>query len=60
MICGKMSEIANPYFERNSLLSEWARQRTWLYRKYFIPEADLKGQRVHLAFKGVDYQMEFS
>jgi beta-mannosidase len=30
-----LGEIPNPYFERNSLLSEWVCQRSWLYRKIF-------------------------
>ena len=52
-------QIPTPYFEQNSLLSEWACQRTWLYRTSFRPEAALCGQRVRLVFEGVDYSAEF-
>lgn len=51
-------EIPDPHFERNSLLSEWVCQRTWLYRRTFTPELALKGRRARLVFKGVDYEME--
>lgn len=55
----KAGEIPNPYIERNSLLSEWISQRTWLYKKTFIVDEEVKGQHVWLHFEGVDYQAEF-
>jgi beta-mannosidase len=55
----KSGEIPDPYVERNSLLSEWISQRTWLYKKTFTVKEDLKGRRIHLHFEGVDYQAEF-
>jgi beta-mannosidase len=32
----KAGEIPNPTFERNSLGSEWAAQRSWVYKKTFV------------------------
>jgi beta-mannosidase len=55
----KQGEIPDPYVDRNSLLSEWIPQRTWLYKKVFTVTGEIKGQRVHLHFEGVDYQAEF-
>jgi beta-mannosidase len=55
----KLGEIPNPYVDRNSLLSEWIPQRTWLYKKAFTVGEEIKGKRVHLHFEGVDYQAEF-
>lgn len=55
----RLGEIPDPYVERNSLLSEWIPQRTWLYKKTFVVGEEIKGQRVHLHFEGVDYQAEF-
>jgi beta-mannosidase len=55
----KAGEIPDPYIERNSLLSEWISQRTWLYKKTFIVDEQVKGQHVWLHFEGVDYQAEF-
>jgi beta-mannosidase len=55
----RLDEIENPYIERNSLLCEWIPQRTWLYKKTFVVDEEMKGQRVHLHFEGVDYQAEF-
>jgi beta-mannosidase len=52
-------EISNPYFERNSLLSEWVCQRSWVYRKHFTADAALEGKRIRLVFQGVDYEAEF-
>jgi beta-mannosidase len=50
--------IPDPYFEQNSLLSEWVPVRSWVYRKtFFIDEEDLSRQ-IHLHFKGVDYEAE--
>ncbi|HKY54323.1 MAG TPA: glycoside hydrolase family 2 TIM barrel-domain containing protein [Anaerolineales bacterium] len=55
----KLDEIPDPYIDRNSLLSEWIPQRTWLYKKSFSVGEEIKGKRVHLHFEGVDYQTEF-
>ena len=55
----KSGEIVDPYVERNSLLIEWIPQRTWLYKKSFTVGEEIRGQRVHLHFEGVDYQAEF-
>src|SRR5215207_92091 len=55
----KSGEIPDPYIGRNSLLSEWIPQRTWLYKKTFMVGEEIKGKRVYLHFKGVDYQAEF-
>ncbi|WP_274650805.1 glycoside hydrolase family 2 protein [Paenibacillus humicola] len=52
-------EVPDPYFERNSLLVEWVPQRTWLYRKTFSVPESLRGRRVKLQFKGVDYAAQF-
>jgi beta-mannosidase len=54
-----LGEIPDPYVDRNSLLSEWIPQRTWLYKKTFMIGEEIKGRRVHLHFEGVDYQAEF-
>ncbi|HET6595286.1 MAG TPA: glycoside hydrolase family 2 TIM barrel-domain containing protein [Anaerolineales bacterium] len=55
----RLGEIPDPYVERNSLLSEWIPQRTWLYKKTFSVGEAVRGNRVHLHFEGVDYQAEF-
>jgi len=55
----KSGEIPDPYIERNSLLCEWISQRTWLYKKAFIVDEELKSLHVWLHFEGVDYQAEF-
>lgn len=55
----QLGEIPDPYVERNSLLCEWVSQRTWLYKKTFIVDEEIKGQHVWLNFEGVDYQAEF-
>jgi beta-mannosidase len=52
-------EIPNPYFERNSLLLEWIPARTWLYKKAFVVDEELRGKRIQLHFEGVDYAAEF-
>lgn len=56
--CG---EIPDPYFEKNSLAAEWIPERTWIYRKEFVPEESLfmENGQVHLCFKGVDYDAYF-
>jgi beta-mannosidase len=55
----KSGEIANPYFERNTMLCEWVPQRTWVYKKAFQVQAESIGKRIHLCFKGVDYAAHF-
>ena len=55
----KLGEIPNPYYERNSLLCEWIPARTWIYKKSFHVENELRGKRIHLHFEGVDYQARF-
>ena len=55
----KSGEIPDPYMERNSLLIEWIPQRTWIYKKTFTVDEELRGQRLQLHFDGVDYQAEF-
>jgi beta-mannosidase len=55
----RSGEIPDPYFERNSLLSEWAPQRTWLYKKNFRAGEELQGKRLSLCFEGVDYEAKF-
>jgi beta-mannosidase len=55
----KLGEIPDPYVERNSLLCEWIPQRTWLYKKTFAVDEEVKGQHFWLYFEGVDYQAEF-
>ncbi len=52
-------QISTPYFEQNSLLSEWASQRTWLYRTSFVAGDELRNHQVSLVFEGVDYEAEF-
>ncbi len=54
--CG---EIPDPYYERNSLLSEWVPDRTWVYTKTFALARKLHGRRAHLHFVGVDYEARF-
>src|SRR5215216_4137941 len=55
----KSGEIPDPYVDRNSLLSEWIPQRTWLYKKSFTIGEEVRGKHVQLHFEGVDYQAEF-
>jgi beta-mannosidase len=59
----RAGRIPDPYYEGNSLLSEWVPQRSWLFKKVFRPPeeaaASLRGERVRLCFAGVDYEAEF-
>lgn len=55
----KLSEIPDPYFERNSLLIEWVPERTWIYRKKFLVPKEMKGKEITLTFEGVDYEALF-
>ncbi|MDB4866942.1 MAG: hypothetical protein JWR03_1275 [Cohnella sp.] len=52
-------ETPDPFFERNSLLVEWVPERTWVYKKSFRADEKLRGQRIQLHFKGVDYEARF-
>ncbi len=52
-------DIPDPYRELNSLAIEWVPQRSWLYRRTFVADPALAGQRVELCFEGVDYEAEF-
>lgn len=52
-------ETPDPYYERNSLLVEWVPERTWVYKKTFRAEERLRGKRIRLHFKGVDYEAQF-
>jgi beta-mannosidase len=52
-------QIPNPYFEKNTILSEWVPQRTWVYKKKFRIRPDLAGKRFQLCFKGVDFAAHF-
>ncbi|MBO4407285.1 MAG: hypothetical protein J5849_06240 [Clostridia bacterium] len=46
--------IPDPYYERNSLLSEWVANRFWTYRTSFERPAS-GGRRVRLVLSGIDY-----
>ena len=46
--------ISDPYFELNSITSEWVNQRWWIYKTEFeIPD---NKKRFFLVFKGIDYK----
>ncbi len=51
--------VPDPYVGRNSLLLEWAPQRTWVYKRTFEAPEAWRGQRVQLRFRGVDYAARF-
>jgi len=55
----KSGGTPDPYFERNSLLVEWVPERTWVYKKSFRVGEALRGRRIQLHFKGVDYAAQF-
>lgn len=55
----KAGMIENPYFGMNSLKCEWVENRWWMYRTTFsdhLQGIDLKGKKVTLVFKGMDYE----
>src|SRR4051812_14257861 len=52
-------EIANPYYEQNSQLAEWASDRTWIYKRAFSVGEEYRDQRIQLRFEGVDYEAQF-
>jgi beta-mannosidase len=45
----RAGEAASPYHERDSRLSEWVPERTWVYRRRFVADAPT------LRFEGVDF-----
>ena len=45
----RAGEVPSPYHERDSLLAEWVPERTWIYRRRFVPDAPT------LRFDGVDF-----
>lgn len=47
--------IENPYYERNSLLCEWVANRFWSYQNTFDVPENIRGKRVRLVLKGIDY-----
>lgn len=47
--------IADPYYERNSLLCEWVENRFWSYRTDFRVPEEYAGRRIRLVLKGIDY-----
>lgn len=49
-------EIPNPTFERNSLGSEWAAQRSWVYKKTFVVDETLRERQARLCFEGLDFE----
>ena len=52
-------EVPDPYVERNSKAIEWTADRTWLYKKSFRVNPDLRGESIQLVFEGVDYSARF-
>ena len=48
--------IEDPYYEMNSLKCEWVTQRWWVYNTTFKLDESLRGQRVTITFKGLDYR----
>ncbi|RPJ50094.1 MAG: hypothetical protein EHM21_05710, partial [Chloroflexi bacterium] len=51
--------IPDPYAGMNSLAIEWVPERTWLYKRSFSANPDLRGKRIELVFEGVDYSARF-
>jgi beta-mannosidase len=47
--------ISNPYYDRNSLHSEWVENRWWVYKTEF-PRPEATGEKVEIVFKGIDYE----
>ena len=48
--------IRDPYYEMQSLESEWVKDRWWIYRTDFKVDASLKGKHLELSLKGIDYK----
>ncbi len=47
--------IPDPYFERNSMLCEWVKDRFWVYRTVLWVEKKAENEKVLLRFAGLDY-----
>ncbi|CAM4461362.1 beta-mannosidase [Paenibacillus endophyticus] len=47
--------IDNPYIDLNSLSCEWVENRWWVY-KAEVPVPEVKGKRLELLCKGLDYE----
>ncbi|MCQ6558477.1 glycoside hydrolase family 2 protein [Paenibacillus mendelii] len=47
--------IPDPYWEMQSLSSEWVNERDWLYRTEFQTDPSWKGKKVRLVCEGIDY-----
>lgn len=47
--------VADPYYERNSLLAEWVPARSWIYRRRLAVRRLRPGERAVLRFGGVDH-----
>lgn len=52
--------IPNPYYEQNSMLCEWVKDRWWLYRTKVTIDPKLKGRNLRLKFHGLDYKAHIS
>lgn len=52
----KAGIIENPYYETNSVKSEWVTNRWWVYKTVFTLEKKDKGMRYFLVFEGIDYK----
>ncbi|MEV5326363.1 glycoside hydrolase family 2 TIM barrel-domain containing protein [Nonomuraea sp. NPDC052634] len=48
-------EVPSPYVGRQSMLSEWVPQRTWVYRTRLVTPEPGPGRRAFLEFDGIDY-----
>jgi beta-mannosidase len=48
--------IRDPYYEMQSMESEWIKDRWWIYRTDFNVDASLKGKHLELCLKGIDYK----
>jgi beta-mannosidase len=55
----KLGKIPDPYFEQNSRLVEWVRERQWVYQRDITLPAQAEGRRVVLVCDGVDGEAEF-
>ncbi|WP_165974338.1 glycoside hydrolase family 2 protein [Nonomuraea deserti] len=48
-------QVPSPYVGRQSLLSEWVSQRTWVYRTRLSAPDMAPGERAYLEFDGIDH-----
>ena len=46
--------IPNPYWETQSILSEWVANRHWEYRRNFSPPEEMRGKHITLVLEGID------